>query len=113
MQVLLVIWLGALFVNMSHVAEAFLAPVLLRLSSQLKCPPRLTAVTFLAWANEAPDISSNVAAIRQGRYKMALGSCVGSGMMIVCLIGGLLIRMADSKLRVRGAMVRGGVSKDV
>ena len=106
MQVVLVIWLGGLFMNLSHIAEVYLAPVLLRLSGQLKCPPRLTAVTFLAWANEAPDMSANIAAIRRGRYQMALGSCVGAGMLVVCGIGGLLVRMAKGKMKIGGSMVR-------
>jgi len=35
------------------------------------------AVTFLALGNGAPDISSSIAAVRAGQYKMALGSLLG------------------------------------
>ena len=37
------------------------------------------AVTFLALGNGAPDISSSIAAVRAGQYKLALGSLLGIG----------------------------------
>lgn len=39
----------------------------------------MLAVTFLALGNGAPDISSSIAAVRAGQYKLALGSLLGIG----------------------------------
>lgn len=46
---------------------------------QMVCPDNDmdAAVTFLALGNGAPDISSSIAAVRAGQYKMALGSLLG------------------------------------
>ncbi|KAL0033740.1 hypothetical protein WJX77_003247 [Trebouxia sp. C0004] len=58
-------------------AENFFSPILTQLSQELGLPPRLAGVTFLALGNGAPDISSSIAAVRAGQYKMALGSLLG------------------------------------
>ena len=48
-------------------------------TTQITCFDSVTdaAVTFLALGNGAPDISSSIAAVRAGQYKMALGSLLG------------------------------------
>jgi solute carrier family 24 (sodium/potassium/calcium exchanger), member 6 len=98
------LWLATLFMSLSHIAESYLTPAMETVSQSLKLPPRLAGVTLLAWANGAPDVSANIAAMRAGRINMALGSAVGSGMFVTCLVGGRLAYIANG-LRVRGAMV--------
>lgn len=142
-----------LFLNLAHVAEAFLTPTMERVSSSLCMPPRLAGVTLvrnmsasgfvpqwhasgcvvvivmrhslmhtckgapirgcrmsvpcgvqLAWANGAPDVSADVAAMRAKRVNMALGSALGAGMFVTCLVGPQLTRLCNG-IQVRGAMV--------
>jgi solute carrier family 24 (sodium/potassium/calcium exchanger), member 6 len=94
-----------LFSNLGHVADAFLTPAMKRISTTFSIPPRLAGVTLLAWANGAPDMSANIAAMRAKRVNMALGSAMGAGMFVTCLIGGQIVRMGNG-VRVGGAMVR-------
>eukprot|EP00892_Ulva_mutabilis_P008224 jgi/Ulvmu1/5774/UM025_0028.1 len=103
--ILVALWLAVLFMSLAHVAEAYLTPAMGTLAQNLKLTPRLAGVTLLAWANGAPDISANVAAMRSGHIRMALGSAIGAGLFVTCLIGGRLVHMARS-MRVKGAMVR-------
>lgn len=105
LQVVLGLWLAVLFMSLAHVAEVYLTSAMGTLAQNLKLPPRLAGVTLLAWANGAPDISANVAAMRAGNIRMALGSAIGAGLFVTCLIGGRLAHMARS-MRVKGAMVR-------
>jgi solute carrier family 24 (sodium/potassium/calcium exchanger), member 6 len=105
MQAALLVWLAVLFANLGHVAEAFLTPTMERVSAALRVPPRLAGVTLLAWANGAPDLSANVAAMRANRVDMALGSALGAGMFVTCLVGGSLARVCNG-IKVGGAMVR-------
>ena len=46
----------------------------------------MVAVTFLALGNGAPDISSSIAAVRAGQYKLALGSLLGIGLTVTTLV---------------------------
>ncbi|DBA93227.1 TPA: hypothetical protein ACH3X2_003522 [Trebouxia sp. C0005] len=64
-------------------------------------------VTFLALGNGAPDISSSIAAVRAGQYKMALGSLLGGGMFVGCVVAGSVM------LCCQGAKVRGALIRDV
>ena len=104
LQVACVFTLLLLFRVLGSTAENFFSPILTQLSQELGLPPRLAggvhthshsvlkqrhtveesrkvtvvhAVTFLALGNGAPDISSSIAAVRAGQYKMALGSLLG------------------------------------
>jgi hypothetical protein len=104
LQVVMLVWLAVLFANLGHIAEAFLTPTMERVSSALHVPPRLSGVTLLAWANGAPDLSANVAAMRAKRIDMALGSALGAGMFVTCLVGGQLAQMCNG-IKVGGAMV--------
>jgi uncharacterized membrane protein YfcA len=104
LQVALLTWLAVLFANLGYIAEAFLTPTMERVSSALSLPPRLAGVTLLAWANGAPDVSANVAAMRAKRVDMALGSALGAGMFVTCLVGGQLARICNG-IHVGGAMV--------
>lgn len=103
--ILCVFLLLLLFRVLGSTAENFFSPILTQLSQELGLPPRLAggmlvlglilccnctpdcdcnhltiiAVTFLALGNGAPDISSSIAAVRAGQYKLALGSLLGKG----------------------------------
>ena len=105
MQVTLAAALATLFASLSHVAEAYLSPAMERVSAALRVPPRLAGVTLLAWANGAPDLAANVAAMRAGRINMALGAALGAGMFVTCVVGGELARMCNG-VRVGAAMAR-------
>lgn len=104
LQVLVGLWLALLFMSLAHIAEVYLTSAMGTLAHNLKLPPRLAGVTLLAWANGAPDIAANIAAMRSGNIRMALGSAIGAGMFVTCLIAGRLAHMARS-MRVKGAMV--------
>jgi Ca2+/Na+ antiporter len=99
------IWLGTLCLTLGHVAEEYLSPAMDALAQNLSLPPRLAGVTLLAWANGAPDISANIAAMRSGKTNMALGSAIGAGLFVTCLVVGRLTKLARS-LPVKGATVR-------
>lgn len=106
--ILCVFLLLLLFRVLGSTAENFFSPILTQLSQELGLPPRLAggmlvlglilcykcpsnsdcerviinAVTFLALGNGAPDISSSIAAVRAGQYKLALGSLLGTGRVL-------------------------------
>ncbi|DBA91713.1 TPA: hypothetical protein ACH3X1_003309 [Trebouxia sp. C0004] len=77
-----------LFRILGSTAENFFSPILTQLSQELGLPPRLAGVTFLALGNGAPDISSSIAAVRAGQYKMALGSLLELFLEQETLMGG-------------------------
>ena len=47
MQAALAMLLAMLFINLGHVAEAFLTPTMERVSTSLRVPPRLAGVTLV------------------------------------------------------------------
>lgn len=107
LQATCVFTLLLLFRILGSTAENFFSPILTQLSQELGLPPRLAGVTFLALGNGAPDISSSIAAVRAGQYKMALGSLLGGGMFVGCVVAGSVM------LCCQGAKVRGALIRDV
>ncbi|KAL0053639.1 hypothetical protein WJX82_008689 [Trebouxia sp. C0006] len=107
LQAACVFTLLLLFRILGSTAENFFSPILTQLSQELGLPPRLAGVTFLALGNGAPDISSSIAAVRAGQYKMALGSLLGGGMFVGCVVAGSVM------LCCQGAKVRGALIRDV
>ncbi|KAL3137711.1 hypothetical protein ABBQ38_004978 [Trebouxia sp. C0009 RCD-2024] len=103
--ILCVFLLLLLFRVLGSTAENFFSPILTQLSQELGLPPRLAGVTFLALGNGAPDISSSIAAVRAGQYKLALGSLLGGGMFVGCVVAGSVM-LACQGAKVRGALIR-------
>ena len=58
---------------------------------------KIRLVLQLAWANGAPDVAADIAAMRTKRVDMALGSALGAGMFVTCLVGGQLARICNGK----------------
>ena len=50
----------------------------------------MVAVTFLALGNGAPDISSSIAAVSAGQYKLDIGSLLGIGLAVTILVSSFI-----------------------
>ena len=96
-----------LFVMLGSTADAFFAPTLEQLSSDMGLPPRFAGVTLLALGNGAPDVASTVSAIRAGQYALSLGALTGAGMFVCTCVAGLVMVYSG------GAKARGALTRDV
>ena len=97
--------LFSLFRIMGHTADEYFSSILSQISQDMGLPPRLGGVTLLALGNGAPDLSSSVAAVRSGKFYLALGSAIGSVMFVGCVVAGRLISI-NSGVKSRGAQIR-------
>ena len=72
------------FLILGNVADDYFAPAMAELADFLGVSHELAGVTFVAFGNGAPDISSSVAAITQGgeTTKLGLGALLG---MCACM----------------------------
>ena len=99
------LFLCILFYVMSHAADEYFSAILSQISQDIGLPPRLGGVTFLALGNGAPDLSSNIAAVRSGHYSLALGSLTGGAMFVGCVVAGRIISVSKG-VKCRGAQIR-------
>lgn len=70
--------LPLLFCLLSDTAEFYFSPIMAQISQTIpKMRPRFAGVTFMVLGNGAPDISSNVSAIRAGEVTLSAGALTG------------------------------------
>eukprot|EP01084_Bolivina_argentea_P015273 28556_1 len=77
---ILMIIMGIYFILiLGNVADNFFAPIMAETAETLGVSHNIAGVTFLAFANGAPDISSSIAAFQMGgeQIKLGLGALLG------------------------------------
>mmetsp|Transcript_5041 Transcript_5041/g.12287 ORF Transcript_5041/g.12287 Transcript_5041/m.12287 type:complete len:554 (-) Transcript_5041:94-1755(-) len=109
--VAVVLWTVGLFYTLGQVADHFLCPALQFISNRLKMPSDIAGITLLAFANGAPDVFTEIAAITSGRkvdMGLAVSVTLGSGLCICEMIFALivLIRPVELQSSMRAAYLR-------
>jgi len=85
------LWLGILCAALG--GDLFVRSVVL-IATWLRVPSALAAATLAAFATSSPEISVSINAGLQGTPQIALGDALGSNIVNVCLILGLLLCIA-------------------
>jgi sodium/potassium/calcium exchanger 6 len=62
-------------------------------------------VTFVALGNGAPDLSSNIFAIRSGQVQLSAGALTGAALFVQCIVAAELVQMGGG-VKCAGAMYR-------
>ncbi|KIL67554.1 hypothetical protein M378DRAFT_185622 [Amanita muscaria Koide BX008] len=90
--VCLLTWLLFLFSTLGITASDFFTPNLATISRYLGLDDHVAGVTFLAFGNGSPDLSSTFSAMRAGSGGLAIGELLGSASFIVsCVVGSMCI----------------------
>eukprot|EP00041_Stephanoeca_diplocostata_P004019 m.40265 g.40265 ORF g.40265 m.40265 type:complete len:577 (+) comp14795_c0_seq1:252-1982(+) len=91
-MVLLVIWAMTLFYFLGLTADSFLSPNMISLSKCFRMPEHVAGVTFLAFANGAPDLFSVFSAVKKGpdTASMAFGALFGAALFVCSMVVGLI-----------------------
>jgi len=88
----LIIWLIFLFSTLGITASDFFTPNLATISLQLGLDGDVAGVTFLAFGNGSPDLSSTFSAMKAGSGSLAIGELLGAASFIVsCVVGSMCI----------------------
>jgi sodium/potassium/calcium exchanger 6 len=88
----LLTWLFFLFATLGITASDFFTPNLATIAGLLGLDDNMTGVTFLAFGNGAPDLSSTYSAMRAGSGSLAIGELLGAASFIVsCVVGSMCI----------------------
>ncbi|GAX77163.1 hypothetical protein CEUSTIGMA_g4608.t1 [Chlamydomonas eustigma] len=103
---LLFVGLPILFTLLCDAADIFICPTMALLSQAIPgLEPRVAGVTFVALGNGAPDLSSNINAIKAGNVLMSAGALTGAAMFVQCIVGSEVVRLAEG-MGMKGAMLR-------
>ena len=90
-DVILLIWIGYLFVCLAITAEDYFCPALTAISKMLKLSQNVAGVTFLALGNGSPDIFSCIVALGSGSAEttlLAFGAMFGAGLFVNTVVIG-------------------------
>lgn len=89
--VVLAVFVFYAFLILGNVADDYFAPTMAELADFLGVSHELAGVTFVAFGNGAPDISSSVAAITQGgdTTKLGLGALLGAAVFDPIAVSGI------------------------
>mmetsp|Transcript_33778 Transcript_33778/g.88757 ORF Transcript_33778/g.88757 Transcript_33778/m.88757 type:complete len:560 (+) Transcript_33778:178-1857(+) len=92
-----------LFFFLGLTADSFLCPNMLSISMCLHMPEHIAGVTFLAFANGAPDLFSVFAAISGGpeTASMAFGAAFGAGLAVCTVVIGTIIMIEPFRFKRR------------
>ncbi|KAG1672211.1 hypothetical protein FOA52_002912 [Chlamydomonas sp. UWO 241] len=103
---LMLAFLPLLFTLLCDASEFYMSPTMALLSQAIPgLQPRVAGVTFVAMGNGAPDLSSNINAIKSGSVLLSLGALTGASMFVQCIVGSEVIRLAHG-VETRSAMLR-------
>jgi sodium/potassium/calcium exchanger 6 len=94
-------WIYILFYLLGNTAEDYFSPSLIKISEYLKLSPNVAGVTFLAFGNGAPDLSSTIVGVFTGNPGMGVSAPIGSGMFLTTVVLGLVILLSDVKVTRR------------
>ncbi|KAG2434264.1 hypothetical protein HXX76_007989 [Chlamydomonas incerta] len=99
--------LPLLFTLLGDTAEIYFSPIMTHVAQCIpKMRPRFAGVTFVAIGNGAPDLSSNISAIRNGDWLLATGALTGAAMFVQCVVAGEVMRASGGPVKCRGATLR-------
>lgn len=104
-QMLLLLWLGTLFVALGSTASSYLCPALVHISKSLQLSQGVAGVTFLAFGNGAPDTIATIASIRRDRTALAIGELFGGGTYVATIVVGLIFFNNDFEL-IQSSLLR-------
>ncbi|PNW72472.1 hypothetical protein CHLRE_16g683595v5 [Chlamydomonas reinhardtii] len=103
----LVALLPLLFTLLGDTAEIYFSPIMTHVAQCIpKMRPRFAGVTFVAIGNGAPDLSSNISAIRNGDWLLSTGALTGAAMFVQCVVAGEVMRVSGGPVKCRGATLR-------
>ncbi|KXZ55820.1 hypothetical protein GPECTOR_2g1371 [Gonium pectorale] len=103
----LVCLLPLLFTLLGDTAEIYFSPIMTHISQSIpKMRPRFAGVTFVAIGNGAPDLSSNISAIRNGDVLLSAGALTGAAMFVQCVVASEVMRASRGPVKCRGATLR-------
>ncbi|KCV73103.1 hypothetical protein H696_00648 [Fonticula alba] len=83
--ILLIIWVGVIFVVISFIADAFVLN-LRAMSLLLKLSDNMAGVTLLAVGNGAPDLFGSIASVTSDNPNLALGQLLGGGVFVTTVV---------------------------
>src|ERR1700722_10843007 len=86
----------AIFYLTYSIADKHLSLTLQHLSRYCKLSPDIAGITFLAFGNGAPDFFTALFGARE-EPAMILGSSVGSGLFLMCIVFPLVILLGINK----------------
>ncbi|KAF8632221.1 hypothetical protein AX15_001979 [Amanita polypyramis BW_CC] len=88
----LIVWLVFLFSTLGISASEFFTPNLATVAQIFGLDENVAGVTFLAFGNGSPDLSSTFSAMRAGSGSLAIGELLGAASFIVsCVVGSMCI----------------------
>ncbi|KAG2447386.1 hypothetical protein HYH02_007714 [Chlamydomonas schloesseri] len=99
--------LPLLFTLLGDTAEIYFSPIMTHVAQCIpKMRPRFAGVTFVAIGNGAPDLSSNISAIRNGDWLLSTGALTGAAMFVQCVVASEVMRASRGPVKCRGATLR-------
>ena len=100
------------FYVLGTTADAYLAPALEQISVKLGISEQLAGVTFLAFANGAPDVIAALSAAgsNAGGVGQAVGALTGAGLFVSGVVSGVVILFSSSVIRVKSKVFSRDVS---
>ena len=85
--ILLFLWLCVVFSLLATTADNYFVTQLETLSAELKLSPTVAGITLLALGNSAPDVFSDLAAVKgAGDFDLALGELMGAAMFLTTIV---------------------------
>jgi len=96
------------FLILGNVADDYFAPIMAEMADYLGVSHELAGVTFVAFGNGAPDISSSVAAITQGgdTTKLGLGALLGAAVFDPIAVSGAIAVIVNNPKVARRPFLR-------
>lgn len=79
-----------LFLSLGITSLDFLCPNLQYMAQMMRISKKLAGMTLLALGNSAPDLFSTYVSMKSGLYTLALGELVGSALLCLCVVVGLM-----------------------
>ncbi|RYP76195.1 hypothetical protein DL771_002019 [Monosporascus sp. 5C6A] len=96
--VILVLWLGLLFMTIGIAASDFFSVNLSTIATILGLSESLAGVTFLAFGNGSPDVFSTFAAMGSNSGSMAVGELIGAAGFITSVVAGSMALVREFKV---------------
>ena len=103
----LIVFLLLCFFMLSDTSNRYLSSALTILSDKLKMSQNLAGVTLLALGNGAPDVISGIVASEEsGGIEFTVGSLLGAGVFITCIVFSSVVLFSDSVQLTKQLFIR-------